>query len=45
MTIGEEQLAKGYKALTARELFRDPNLDAELVGEAAQGFQPAALGQ
>ncbi|BCH64537.1 NADH pyrophosphatase [Agrobacterium vitis] len=38
VTISEEQLATGYKALTARELFRDPNIDAELVGEAAQGF-------
>lgn len=38
VTAGDEQLAEGYKMLSAREVYRDTNLDAELVGEAAQGF-------
>jgi NAD+ diphosphatase len=38
VNAGEEQLAMNYKALTARELFREAGVDEELVGEAAQGF-------
>jgi NAD+ diphosphatase len=36
--VSDETLLEGYKALTARELFRDADIDQELVGEAAQGF-------
>nr|WP_274706803.1 NAD(+) diphosphatase [Allorhizobium sonneratiae] len=34
----ESRFAQGYKLITARELYRDTDLEAELIGEAAQGF-------
>jgi NAD+ diphosphatase len=36
--VSDEQLIEGYKALSARELYRDADLEPELLGEAAQGF-------
>ncbi|MFB9913510.1 NAD(+) diphosphatase [Rhizobium paknamense] len=36
--IAQDKIGEGYKLLSGRELFREAELDPELLGEAAQGF-------